>query len=78
MTYFVVFGVPLAELMTKHEKEQLNDIPSFIAEALDTIDATGIEMEGIFRVSGSVLAIRGIKDAINQGLLYESLSKHYV
>ena len=37
-----MFGVPLTELMTKHERERHNDIPSFIAEALDTIDATGL------------------------------------
>lgn len=38
---YLVFGVPLVELMSKHEREKDNDIPSFIAEALDTIDATG-------------------------------------
>lgn len=81
---FTAFGVPLTELMTKNEREKTLDIPSFITEALDTIDTTGtgwlyvsrqhtyhfagIEVEGIFRVSGSVVTIRHSKEAINQGI----------
>eukprot|EP00026_Physarum_polycephalum_P001488 Phypoly_transcript_01490.p1 GENE.Phypoly_transcript_01490~~Phypoly_transcript_01490.p1 ORF type:complete len:1106 (-),score=253.34 Phypoly_transcript_01490:41-3337(-) len=75
-----VFGVPLTDLMTKHEREMSNDIPSFIAEALDAIDATGLEVEGIFRVSGSVIQIRGVKETVNQGLPidYRALDTHVV
>jgi len=44
------------------------DVPSYVVAALDTIDTLGLEVEGIFRVSGSVLTIRIAKETLNQGL----------
>jgi len=62
------FGVPLEDLMTLNKKEKGLDVPSFVVAALDIIDTHGLEVEGIFRVSGSVLTIRMAKEALNQGL----------
>jgi hypothetical protein len=54
--------------MSLNKKEKGLDVPSFVVAALDTIDTHGLEVEGIFRVSGSVLTIRMAKEALNQGL----------
>jgi hypothetical protein len=62
-----VFGVALEDLMIKNGNFRETDIPPFIVTALDVIDSNGLEQEGIFRVSGSVLTIRNAKEAINQG-----------
>jgi hypothetical protein len=55
------FGVPLARLCAAG----VNGVPRIVVECCEFLEARGIEIPGIFRVSGEVNAIQGLKKALD-------------
>ena len=61
-----VFGIPLDQLMAL-PRERFNDIPSLVQKAIDEVVARGLNVEGIFRLSGSASQIRKIRKRMDSG-----------
>jgi len=59
--------------MTQHVGEIGRKIPSFVATCIDYILEHGLDIEGIFRLSGHAAEIEKAKAKINLGLFNCSL-----
>eukprot|EP01103_Thecamoeba_quadrilineata_P015651 TRINITY_DN5010_c0_g2_i1.p1 TRINITY_DN5010_c0_g2~~TRINITY_DN5010_c0_g2_i1.p1 ORF type:complete len:964 (-),score=189.08 TRINITY_DN5010_c0_g2_i1:50-2533(-) len=58
-----VFGVPIKEL----ERRDPNGIPTIVLECCQFIEEKGMELEGIFRISGDQNEVISLKNAIDSG-----------
>eukprot|EP01113_Clastostelium_recurvatum_P049941 TRINITY_DN933_c0_g1_i1.p1 TRINITY_DN933_c0_g1~~TRINITY_DN933_c0_g1_i1.p1 ORF type:complete len:1121 (-),score=413.89 TRINITY_DN933_c0_g1_i1:102-3464(-) len=73
-----VFGVTLEQIMQRAPVHE--DIPPFMAQMLQHIEKKGLDTEGLFRISGSVLRVRESRDLLNQGatLDWDEMDVHTV
>lgn len=62
--YRKVFGVPLQVLL---KREQDSDIPSIVEKSIKFIREYGLELEGIFRLSGRASQVEKLRDQLDQG-----------
>jgi hypothetical protein len=62
-----VFGVPLDELMS-NQSEKGFEIPSFFDKAISVVIERGLDIEGLFRLSGSAKEIESLVEMINSGI----------
>jgi hypothetical protein len=67
----VIFGGKLTDV----KKKAPNKVPLFLEKSLVYLEQNGLECEGLFRISGSLENVRRIKDAIEKGMLFLSLSQ---
>ena len=61
--YRKVFGVPLKTLVRREKR----DVPHFIEKSINFIREYGLNMEGIFRLSGRATQIEKLRDQLDQG-----------
>ena len=73
-----VFGVDLKDLKARTNSKML--IPTVIQNTISHLDCFGLEIEGIFRKSGSASQIEYFKDQFDQGfqLLFITLCLLYL
>jgi len=62
--YRKVFGVPL-QVLLKREKD--SDIPSLVEKSIKFIREYGLQLEGIFRLSGRASQVEKLRDQLDQG-----------
>lgn len=62
-----VFGMPLRSIMAQ-ESQAGRDIPSFVEVCTEWITAHGLDVEGIFRISGRKLEMQAVQNRLDQGL----------
>jgi len=61
-----IFGVPLGVLMKSNDQAG-RSIPTLVENSLQYIENSGIDNEGIFRLSGSAIDIEKMKDLFDSG-----------
>eukprot|EP01096_Ripella_sp_DP13-Kostka_P009843 TRINITY_DN3795_c0_g2_i1.p1 TRINITY_DN3795_c0_g2~~TRINITY_DN3795_c0_g2_i1.p1 ORF type:complete len:790 (-),score=430.49 TRINITY_DN3795_c0_g2_i1:21-2390(-) len=60
----LVFGIPLEDLMARHPGLE---VPPIVTTCIDYIDERALQVEGIFRLSGSATLIEKYKNLYNSG-----------
>jgi len=61
-----VYGVSLEKVMAR--KSQRGKIPHIITKAVEFIDQNGLDVQGIFRISGAASSLSKYKDELDRGL----------
>ena len=64
----MVFGVDLVELMKNRPAEKHRRVPSFAAQCIDYIERNALDVEGIFRLSGSATVMEKIHAKVDLGI----------
>ncbi|GAM24949.1 hypothetical protein SAMD00019534_081240 [Acytostelium subglobosum LB1] len=68
-----LFGLPLSVLMAEQSKHISLPIPFILNVCFEAIQAYGLQEEGLFRVSGSVLEIEALKTIFEQNTTYTEM-----